>query len=359
MNSETDVGTAQMSTALAPASIGALKVRNRIMMSPMCQHRANGDGKPNDWHLVHYGSRSVGNVGVIMLEDTAVLPEGRLGNGGLGLYDDAQIAPFNRVIDFCHTNGAVVGVQLGHCARKAFLVDGPEESAKHDTIAPSAIPFNDQAPLPRALETDEISGIIYAFVAAARRAVAAGVDFVEIHSGHGYLLHEFLSPAANKRHDEYGGDLGSRARLLLEVVRAVHSDLGPGVPLSVRLSAVDLVEDGNELEDSVEVAKWLRDEGVTLVDVTSGGLTSSPIGANSVKQPALAAAIRKEAGIATVGVGGINEIVDADELLERGDCDIVGVGRALLGNPFWLREAEGSTVGFKPTPDEKYRGMDS
>lgn len=343
--------------ALAPANIGGLEVRNRIMMSPMCQHRANGDGKPNDWHLAHYGSRSVGNVGVIMLEDTAVLPEGRLGNGGLGLYNDAQIAPFKRVIEFCQTNGAVVGIQIGHCARKAFLVDGPEEASKHDTVAPSALPFNDEAPMPRVLEGGEIPSIIDSFVSASRRAVEAGVDFVEIHGGHGYLLHEFLSPAANVRQDEYGGNLAARARLLLEVVRAVRQDLGKEVPLSVRLSAADLVEGGNELEDSIQVAKWLREEGVTLIDVTSGGLTSSPIGTHSVKQPALAAAIRREVGIATVGVGGVNELDDADALLEQGACDIVGVGRALLRNPFWVREAEGSMVGFRPEPHEKYRGM--
>ncbi|GAA1152615.1 tRNA-dihydrouridine synthase [Nesterenkonia lutea] len=358
MSGVTEVDSVDVSTTLAPASIGTLKVRNRIMMSPMCQHRANGDGRPNDWHLVHYGSRSVGNVGVIMLEDTAVLPDGRLGNGGLGLYDDAQVAPFKRVIDFCHTNGATVGVQIGHCARKAFLVDGIEEAAAHDTIAPSAIPFNPESPVPRALEISEIPGIIEAFVAASRRAVAAGVDFIEIHGAHGYLLHEFLSAAANTRQDEYGGDLAGRARLLLEVVRAVRKDLGEDMPLSVRLSATDLVEGGNELEDSVQVAKWLRDEGVTLIDVTSGGLTSSPIGAHSVKQPALAAAIREQAGIATVGVGGVNTIGDADALINEGACDIVGIGRALLRNPFWVREVEGSLVGFRPEPHEKYRGMD-
>jgi 2,4-dienoyl-CoA reductase-like NADH-dependent reductase (Old Yellow Enzyme family) len=345
-------------TALEPDNVGGLRVRNRIMMSPMCQHRANGDGQPNDWHLVHYGSRAVGNVGIIMLEDTAVAPEGRLGNGGLGLYDDAQVAPFGRVIDFCHAAGATVGIQIGHCGRKAFVVDGPEAAAQHDMIAPSAIPFNDEAPTPRALTLDELPGIVEAFVATAQRAVDAGVDFVEIHGAHGYLLHEFLSAAANKREDEYGGSLENRARLLIEVVRAVRARLGEEVPLAVRLSAVDLVEGGNELDDSVRVARWLRDEGVTIIDVTSGGLDSSPVGAHSMEQPALAAEIRRQAGIATVGVGGITEIGDADTLLKTGACDIVGVGRALLRNPFWVRESEGSMVNFRPIPGEKYRGME-
>ncbi|MER7796620.1 hypothetical protein [Microbacterium sp. NPDC096154] len=342
-------------TSLEPTTVAGVELRNRIMMSPMCQHRANGDGKPNDWHIVHYGARAVGRVGLIMLEDTAVTPDSRLGHGALGLYDDDQIAPFARVIDFCHAAGARVGVQINHAGRKSFLVDGAQ--ADQPIVAPSAIPFNEDAAVPRAMEIDEIPTVVEAFVAAARRGVEAGADFVEIHGAHGYLLHEFLSPVANLRDDAYGGSLLNRARLLLEVVEAVRKAVDD-VPISVRISATDLVPGGNELAEAEIVAGLLRQQQISLLDVSSGGLVAALIGAHSAEQPALAGALRRATGLPTVAVGGISTIEDADRVLGDGTADIVGVGRALLRNPFWVRELEGSSVGIRPEPGETYRGME-
>jgi len=323
-----------------PITFRGLTLRNRIVMSPMCQYSAGTDGRATDWHLVHYGSRAVGGVGLVILEATAVESRGRISDADLGLYDDSQVEPLARIVRFCQAHGVPVGVQLAHAGRKAWSPrkgEGPEPA-----VAPSAIPFASDWRVPVELETSEIPGIVEAFVAAARRALQAGFDVIEIHAAHGYLLHEFLSPLSNRRRDAYGGDLRGRMRLLLEVVEAVRDAWPEERPLFVRLSAVDWAPGGLTIEDTVAIARALRERGVDLVDCSSGGVVPppEPIPAGPGYQTAFAAEVRRQAGIATGAVGLITEPAQADTIVRSGQADLVLLGRQLLREPYWpLRAA--------------------
>lgn len=317
-----------------------LTLRNRIVMSPMCQYSAGSDGCATDWHLVHYGSRAVGGVGLIILEATAVESRGRISEADLGLYDDRQVPPLARIVGFCHDHGVPAGVQLAHAGRKAWSPRrgvGPEPP-----VAPSPVPFAADWQVPRELPRDELPAIVEAFAQAARRALDAGFDVVEIHAAHGYLLHQFLSPLANRRQDDYGGDLQGRMRLLLEVVDAVRTVWPADRPLFVRLSAVDWAPGGLTLDDTVAVARALGEHGVDLVDCSSGGLVppAEPIPEGPGYQVAFAAEVRRRAGTATGAVGRITDPAQADSIVRTGQADVVLLGRQLLREPFWpLRAA--------------------
>ncbi|MBT9281610.1 MAG: NADPH dehydrogenase NamA [Hydrogenibacillus schlegelii] len=323
-----------------PMILRGLTLPNRIVMSPMCQYSAGPDGRANDWHFVHYGTRAVGGVGLILLEATAVESRGRISEADLGLYDDGQIEPLARIVDFIHAQGVPVGVQLAHAGRKAWSPArgiGPEQA-----VAPSALPYADGWPAPRELSTDELPLIVEAFVRAARRAARAGFDVIEIHAAHGYLLHEFLSPLSNHRQDAYGGDLENRMRLLLDVVEATRDVWPDDRPLFVRLSAVDWAPGGLTLEDTVKIAKALKARGVDLVDVSSGGLIPppEPIPEGPGYQTGFAAEVRRRAGVATGAVGQITAPAQADAVVRSGQADLVFLARQLLREPYWpLRAA--------------------
>ena len=265
---------------LSPMSIRGVAFRNRIVMSPMCQYSAI-EGLANDWHLVHLGSRAAGGVALVMVEATAVVPEGRISPGDMGIWDDRHIEPLARIARFVHSQGALAGIQLAHAGRKASCdvpwkggasLKTPAEGG-WTVVGPSAIPFSEGDPVPVPLNLAGIDGVVAAFEAAARRALAAGFCVIEIHSAHGYLLHEFLSPLSNHRQDEYGGSLDNRMRLLLRVATAIRRLMPAELPLFVRISATDWADGGWDADQSVILARRLKELGVDLIDVSSGALT--------------------------------------------------------------------------------------
>lgn len=328
--------TSEFPLLLEPLALRGVTLPNRVMMSPMCQNRATAEGLATDWHLVHYGSRAIGGVGLIMVEDCGVTSEGRLNTTALGIYEDAQLKPLKRIVDFCQSMGSRVGLQLGHAGRKAFAPSkghGPVPS-----VGPAAAPFADGWMPPQALDGAGCQRIVDAYGDAARRALRAGFDLVEVHAGHGYLLHEFLSPLTNTRDDEYGGDADRNARLLNDVVQRVREVCPAEVPVLVRLSVVDPEPGGLRLNDILDLVVGLRALGVDAVDVSSGGLTASPVGAHTADQPELSAQLKEKTGVRTIAVGSVTEPATGEALLAAHKCDIVAVGRALLANPFWLQQ---------------------
>jgi 2,4-dienoyl-CoA reductase-like NADH-dependent reductase (Old Yellow Enzyme family) len=333
---------------LSELVIRGVRFRNRIVMSPMCQYSAD-DGMANDWHLVHLGSRAAGGVALVVVEATAVAPEGRITPADMGIWDDKHIEPLARIARFVESQGAVAGIQLAHAGRKASC-DLPwkggarlktREEGGWTVVAPSPIPFNEGDPLPVALDEAGIDGFVAAFESAARRALAAGFRLIEIHSAHGYLLHEFLSPLSNQRKDQYGGSLENRMRLLLRVAAALRKLMPEDMPLFVRISATDWETGGWDADQSVVLAGRLRELGVDLIDVSSGALVPRariPVGKGY--QVPFARKIRDEAGILTGAVGMITKTSHANEIVTGGDADLVFLARELLRQPYWALRAE-------------------
>jgi 2,4-dienoyl-CoA reductase-like NADH-dependent reductase (Old Yellow Enzyme family) len=329
----------------------SIEFANRIGVSPMCQYSSE-DGFANDWHLVHLGSRAQGGAGLVMLEAAAVVPEGRISPDDLGIWKDEHIPALERIASFLHAQGARAGMQLAHAGRKAstqnaFAGTGtvlPQDGG-WQPVAPSAVAFGPQYAMPAALDQRGIVDVIDGFQQAAVRVLRAGFDFVEIHAAHGYLLHEFLSPLSNHRHDGYGGSFANRARLLIEVVEAVRSVWPDHLPLLVRISATDWAEGGWNIDESVQLASLLREHGVDLVDCSSGGLVpDAKVPVAPGYQVGFAARIRREAGIATAAVGMVTEPAQANEIVTRGDADFVFLARAMLRDPYWPLHAA-ATLG--------------
>jgi 2,4-dienoyl-CoA reductase-like NADH-dependent reductase (Old Yellow Enzyme family) len=329
-----------------PLILGDITLRNRIAVSPMCEYSAV-EGVPNDWHLVHLGSRAVGGAGLVLAEATAVSPEGRISPADTGLWNDAQQAAWTRIAAFIASQGAVPGLQLAHAGRKGstqppWLGGKAVPAGQGDWIpvAPSALAFSDDYPMPVALDAAGIAKVIVDFAAAAARARTAGFRVVEIHAAHGYLLHQFLSPLSNRRDDAYGGTLDNSARLLREVVAAVRGAWPAPAPLVVRVSATDWVEGGWDIEECIELARWLKQDGVDLIDCSSGGsVPNARIPVAPGYQVPFAARIRREARIATGAVGLITDAWQAEATLERGDADLVLFARELLRDPYFPRRA--------------------
>jgi len=302
----------------------------------------------NDWHLVHLGSRAVGGVGLVMVEASAVARDGRISPGDMGLWRDEQIEPLARIARFVHSQGAVAGIQLAHAGRKAsrdvpFKGGGRLDSSAGGwpVVAPSDIPFNEADPPSLPLDAAGIATVIRDFESAARRALAAGFRIIEIHAAHGYLLHEFLSPLSNQRSDRYGGSLENRARLLLEVAARLRALLPEELPLFVRISATDWVAGGWDIEQSVQLAKWLKARGIDLIDVSSGGtLPKANIPLAPGYQVPFARRVGAEAGIMTGAVGLITEPRSADAIITEGCADLVFLARELLREPYWALKAQ-------------------
>lgn len=331
-----------MSLLFTPLPIKDIILKNRIIVSPMCQYSA-ADGFANDWHLVHLGSRAVGGAALIISEATAVAPEGRISPEDLGLWKDEHIDKLRQITSFIHQQNAFAGIQLAHAGRKASTVapwKGNRQIAVEEggwpTVAPSAIAYRDSDSVPQALDKNGISKVISDFKDAAERAVMAGFDVIEIHAAHGYLLHQFLSPLSNHREDEYGGSFENRIRLLEEVVTEIRSVLKPGMPLFVRISATDWAEGGWDIEQSVQLSAILKTKGVDLIDVSTGALVSGvriPVGPGY--QVPFATRIKKETGILTGAVGLITTAEQAEAILAEDKADVVLLARELLRDPYF------------------------
>lgn len=323
-----------------------LVLANRIGVPAMCQYSAQ-DGMANDWHFVHYGSRAIGGPGMITVEATAVAPNGRISPADLGLWDDAQIEPLARITRLAKAQGCVIGVQLAHAGRKASVSLGWQaqrpltaSEGGWDVVGPSPLAFGEGYAQPRELDAAALAAVIGEFIAAARRARAAGFQTVQIHAAHGYLLHQFLSPLANQRTDSYGGSFENRTRLVREVVSAVRNEWPERLPLLIRLSATDWVDGGWSADQTVELCRVLKGLGVDLVDVSTGGLVpyaQIPVGPGF--QTEFAERVRREAGIPTATVGLITAPAQADHIVRSGQADLVLLGREVLRNPYWPLEA--------------------
>jgi 2,4-dienoyl-CoA reductase-like NADH-dependent reductase (Old Yellow Enzyme family) len=350
-----------MPTLFSPIACRSITLPNRVAVSPMCQYSAV-DGLANDWHLVHLGSRAVGGAGLVMAEATAVLPEGRITPNDLGLWNDEQIAPLARIVTFLHEQGAHAGIQLAHAGRKASRSSpfdpagerllGVEEGGWSNVVAPSSIPFAGAYADPHAMDAAAVATVKRAFVEAAGRALTAGFDIVEIHAAHGYLFHEFLSPLSNHRTDRYGGSFENRTRLLIETVDAVRTVWPAHLPLFVRVSATDWAEGEIStaihtatpldaatswtLEQSIALARVLKEHNVDLVDCSSGGnLAKANIVTGPGYQTPFAEAIRREAGIPTAAVGQITDAEQAERIVASGQADLVLLAREFLRDPYW------------------------
>lgn len=331
-----------MSLLFSPYTIKTITLKNRIVVSPMCQYSCE-DGFANDWHLVHLGSRAVGGAGLIIQEATAVTAAGRISYGDMGIWKDEHIEPLQRITRFIEAHGAVPGIQLAHAGRKASA-DLPwnggaqiKEGVHHwQTIAPSAIPFYETDLPPQEMSIADIKETVQAFKAAAVRALRAGYKLVEIHAAHGYLINEFLSPLANRRTDEYGGSFDNRIRFLLEIIEAVQNVWPASLPVFVRISATDWVQGGWTIEDSVQLAAMLKNKSIDLLDCSSGGMVpTASIPAGPGYQVQFAAAIKKQAGMPTGAVGIITSAQQAEDILQQQQADLIFIAREFLRDPYF------------------------
>ncbi|HYA38481.1 MAG TPA: NADH:flavin oxidoreductase/NADH oxidase [Candidatus Methylomirabilis sp.] len=330
-----------MSQLFSRFTLREVTFRNRVFVSPMCQYSCV-DGVPNAWHMVHLGSRAVGGAGLVMVEASGVSPEGRISPYDMGLWSEAQRDAFVPITRFIKEQGAVPGIQLAHAGRKASTdapwknQGGPLAPGGWEPLAPSAVPFTPAHPLPRAMTRADMELVIGQFSGAAQRALSAGFEVIEIHMAHGYLLHEFLSPLSNRRTDEYGGSLDNRLRFPLAVTQAVRAAWPARLPLFARISGSDWAPGGWDLEQSIELARRLKDAGVDLIDCSGGGLVpQQQIPAGPGYQVPFAAAIRERIGIATGAVGLITEAHQAEQIVASGQADAVSMAREFLRDPYW------------------------
>ena len=341
-----------------PLTLRSVTLRNRVVVSPMCQYSSH-DGMASDWHLVHLGSRAVGGAGAVIVEATAVTPEGRISPQDMGLWKDEQVEPLRRVATFVAAQGAVPGIQIAHAGRKAGVAPPwlggaavPLDAGGWVPLGPGEEPFGPAYPRPRAMTPAEIEGVVEAFRSAARRAHRAGFKLLEIHAAHGYLLHEFLSPLVNRRADSYGGSFQNRARLAREVTRAVRQAWPGELPLSVRVSATDWAEGGWDVDECVRLAGLLRDDGADVIDCSSGGAVAhQKIDLRPGYQVPFAARIRREAGVRTAAVGLITEPAQAEAILRGGEADLIVLAREELRSPYWplhAARALGVDVAWPP-----------
>lgn len=327
-----------------PFTIKNMTLKNRIVMSPMCMYSCeNEDGFVNDWHLTHYTSRAVGQVGLIIIEATAVTPQGRISPKDLGIWSDEHIDGLKKLTNMIKSHGAHCGIQLAHAGRKAVL--------EGEIVAPSAIPFQENYKTPKEMTKAEIEETIEAFGKGAERAKNAGFDCIEIHGAHGYLINEFLSPLTNKREDEYGGSVENRYRFLQQIIEEVKK-VWDG-PLFVRISARDYHQDGLDVNDYVVMARWMKEQGVDLIDVSSGGVVPARINVFPGYQVPLSETIKKEVNIPTGTVGLITTGKQAEEILQNERGDLVFIGRALLRDPYWPR-AVAQELNYPLQPPKQY-----
>jgi len=302
---------------------------NRIVMSPMCQYSAGDDGKVNNWHRIHYGSRAVGKVGFIIVEATAVEARGRITNKDLGIWNHEHVTGLKELVEFGHQHGSVMGIQLAHAGRKAEIKESTE------VIAPSALPFDEKSVTPNEMSEEMINEVITAFAEGAKRANEAGFDVIELHGAHGYLIHQFLSPISNQRTDQYGGTRENRVRFLQEILTEVRKVWSNDKPIFLRVSGTEYIEGGIDINEMVEILKLVIPFGVDVVDVSSGGIAPTTINVGVGYQVPLAEKIKQVLGIPTIAVGMITEPEQAEEIIFNDRADFVALGRELLRKPYW------------------------
>ncbi len=331
-----------MSVIFTPLKIRGLELKNRIAVSPMCQY-SSVDGMPTDWHLVHLGTRAVGGAGLVIMEATAISPEGRISPDDAGIWSDRHAEAYKKISSFITSQDSVPGIQLAHAGRKASTYSPWKGKGKVDikdggwqTIAPSPVPFADNFPHPEEMSKDDIRMVINQFSKAAERGLDAGFKLIELHMAHGYLVHEFLSPLSNHRTDEYGGSLENRCRFAIEIAEAVRKAISESVPLYVRISASDWKENGWDADQSVQLASWLKEAGVDLIDCSSGGnVSDAQIPAGPGYQVPFSEKIKKEADILTGAVGFITSPVQAETIIHTHQADIVLLAKQMLRDPYW------------------------
>lgn len=347
----------------SPFKLGSQTLSNRIMISPMCQYSAD-DGNANDWHLTHLGSLAISGAALLCVEATAVSVEGRITHGCLGLYNDANQAALKKTVDAIRAISPVkLGIQLSHAGRKASSQrpwEGgaliPVADGGWQALAPSAIAHKPEEAAPTAMTSEDIAKVIRDFAAATVRAKALGFEVIEVHFAHGYLLHEFLSPLANQRTDEYGGSLENRMRLALQVFEAVRAAAGPDIAVGARLSATDWVEGGWDVAQSIELGKKLQTLGADFLDISSGGLLplqKIPLGPGY--QVPLAAQIKAAVSLPVISVGLITEPAQAEQILQQGEADMIALARAFLSDPRWPWRAAAALGGTVTAPQQFYR----
>ena len=335
-----------MSQLFSPLSIKSITLKNRIVVSPMCQYSSD-DGFANDWHLVHLGSRAIGGAALVIQEATAVTADGRISYGDLGIWKDEHVPALRQIVSFIHEHGSIAGIQLAHAGRKASCEKpwkGGKQisSGKHSwqTVAPSPISFTENEMQPRELSKEDIKQVVQQFKAAAVRAVNVGYKVLEIHAAHGYLVHQFYSPLSNQRTDEYGGSFENRIRILAEIIDAIQTVWPADLPLFVRISATDWKDGGWHLDESVKLAVILKQKGVDLIDTSSGGVVPGvTINIEPGYQVGFAAEIKKATGILTGAVGLITTAKQAEDILNRQDADLIFLARELLRDPYFPRHA--------------------
>jgi 2,4-dienoyl-CoA reductase-like NADH-dependent reductase (Old Yellow Enzyme family) len=352
-----------MSKLFSSIKIRSIEIKNRIVVSPMCQYSSYG-GIPTDWHLVHLGSRAVGGAGIVFTEATAVSPEGRISPDDAGIWNDVQVNAYKKITSFIKSQNSVPGIQLAHAGRKASTFSPWKGNGKvsienggWQTLAPSAIQFGDDYPSPKEMDYKDIKVIIDQFREAAKRSIDAGFEIIELHFAHGYLVHEFLSPISNHRTDNYGGSLENRCRFAIEIVKSVREVIPDAIPLFVRISASDWVEGGWDIEQSVQLAKWLKDIVVDLIDCSSGGnVSNAKIPAGPGYQIPFSQRIKKEANILTGGVGFITTAEQADQIIKTDQADFVFLAREMLRDPYWaLHAAKKLNVELENFPKQYLR----
>ncbi len=353
-----------MTRLFTPLTIKSVTYRNRVFVSPMCQYSSDA-GMPNEWHLVHLGSRAVGGAGLVLVEASGVSPVGRISPWDSGIWSAVHAEAFRRITAFMSAQGAVPGIQIGHAGRKASTWRPwdqergavPETEGGWQTIGPGPEPFAEGYPAPRAMTEADMDEVAGQFEAAAALAVQAGFQTLEIHMAHGYLMHEFLSPLVNRRTDRYGGSFENRTRFPLRVASAVRGAWPEELPLLVRISATDWIEGGWDVEQSVRLSRELKALGVDLVDCSSGGAVPGakiPVGPGY--QTALAATIREKAGVLTGAVGMIIGPAQAETILATGQADAILMAREFLRDPYWPLHAARSLGVDVPWPDQYLRG---
>jgi 2,4-dienoyl-CoA reductase-like NADH-dependent reductase (Old Yellow Enzyme family) len=352
-----------MNKLFSPLKIRDIELKNRIAVSPMCQY-SSINGFPTDWHFVHLGSRAVGGAGLIFTEATAVSPEGRISPDDSGIWNEEQADVYKKITSFIKSQNSVPGIQLAHAGRKASTFTPWKGYGKVDlekggwqTLGPSAIKFAENYPDPTEMNENDIRLVIDQFSKAAKRSIDAGFEIIELHFAHGYLLHEFYSPISNRRQDKYGGSLENRCRFAIEIAKSVRGKIPNETPLFVRISSTDWTEDGWDIDQSVELAKWLNEVGVDLIDCSSGGnVPNVKIPAEPGYQIPFSEKIKKEANILTGGVGLITSPEQAEEIIKSGNADIVLLGREMLRDPFWtLHAAKKLNVDLNDFPKQYLR----
>jgi 2,4-dienoyl-CoA reductase-like NADH-dependent reductase (Old Yellow Enzyme family) len=352
-----------MSTLFSSLKIRNVKLKNRIAVSPMCQYSSN-NGFPTDWHLVHLGSRAVGGAGLIFTEATAISPEGRISPDDAGIWNDEQMNAYKKITSFIKSQKSVLGIQLAHAGRKASTFSPwkgsgkvPIEDGGWQTLAPSPIPFSENFPLPKEMDENDIRIVVEQFSKAAARSIEAGFEIIELHFAHGYLVHEFYSPISNRRNDKYGGSLENRCRIAIEIARTARKTIPNDTPLFVRISSTDWVEDGWNIDQSVQLAKWLKEAGVDLIDCSSGGnIPNAKIPTAPGYQIPFSERIKNEAKILTGGVGLITQAEQAEEIIKTEKADIVLLAREMLRDPnFALHAAKKLNVYLEDFPKQYLR----